>query len=239
MRGTDYNTGLRGVLFEARHFERMGSAVWLYGWLVLRQTHQSEGLGWVLGGAPVCYREIEEETGFNRRTLERWMHALRTYGYIQTEAVPGGVVIRITKAKKFAHPPRKVAEGARNDAGEGTQNGVAIGVQVHSHHKDSAEIRSTSIADIKQRADAHDFHSGVHRDFHRQTANPSCLGKNQNRQANSETQVQPNPHPISSAQEQYNFLQEARLRVQLLRAEREDAVRRELNVGRGPELRRS
>src|SRR5579864_1436055 len=73
MRGKDFNTGLRGVLFEAQHYERMGAAVWLYGWLVLRQTHQSGSVGWVLGGAPISYREIEEETGFNRRTLERWM----------------------------------------------------------------------------------------------------------------------------------------------------------------------
>jgi len=64
MRGKDFNAGLRGVLFEVRHYKRMGAAVWLYGWLVLRQTHQTGSLGWVLGGSPVSYREIEEETGF-------------------------------------------------------------------------------------------------------------------------------------------------------------------------------
>ena len=101
MRGKDFNAGLRGVLFDARHYERMGSAVWLYGWLVLRQTHQSGAVGFVLGGAPVRYGEIEEETGFNIRTLERWMAVLRRYGYIETETAPGGVVIRITKAKNF------------------------------------------------------------------------------------------------------------------------------------------
>jgi hypothetical protein len=68
MRGKDYNTGLRGVLFEATHYERMGAAIWLYGWLVLRQTHEYGGAGYVLGGAPVSYRESEEETGFKKRT---------------------------------------------------------------------------------------------------------------------------------------------------------------------------
>ena len=72
MRGKDYSTGLRGGLFEMHHYARMGTAIWLYGWLVLRQTNQQEGMGWVLGGKPITYREIEEETGFNRRTLERW-----------------------------------------------------------------------------------------------------------------------------------------------------------------------
>lgn len=123
MREKDFNTGLRGVLFEEKHYARMGAALWLYGWLVLRQTHQKGSEGWVLGGAPVSYREIEEETGFNRRTLERWMRTLRKHGYIETDAAPSGVVIRITKAKKFKRFSRfpqvlrQAAEGARKLAG--------------------------------------------------------------------------------------------------------------------------
>jgi hypothetical protein len=100
MREKNFNTGLRGVLFEERHYARMGSAIWLYGWLVLRQTHQTGTTGWVLGGSPVSYREIEGETGFNRRTLERWMSLLRRNEYIETEAAPDGVIVRILKAKK-------------------------------------------------------------------------------------------------------------------------------------------
>ncbi len=119
MRGKDFNTGLRGVLFEARHFDRMGSAIWLYGWLVLRQTHESGGFGWVLGGSPITYREVEEETGFNRRTLERWMGALRRERYIETEIAPGGLVVRIAKPKKFSRPPRGFADGVRKSGGGG------------------------------------------------------------------------------------------------------------------------
>lgn len=118
MREKNFSTGLRGVLFEARHYARMGSAIWLYGWLVLRQTHQSGPVGWVLGGAPVRYREIEEETGFNRRTLERWLSALRREGYIETTAAQEGISIRITKAKKFPQAVRKSAEGVRRIAGQ-------------------------------------------------------------------------------------------------------------------------
>src|SRR5271154_59517 len=127
MRGKDYNAGLRGVLFEARHHRRMGSAVWLYGWLVLRQTHQQGDLGWVLGGAPISYREIEEETGFNCRTLERWMQTLRRHGYIKTETASAGVIVQITKAKKFPQTGRRLADGARRFAGGGTQGCVANG----------------------------------------------------------------------------------------------------------------
>lgn len=102
MRGRNYNTGLRGVLFDSRHYARMGQAVWLFGWLVLRETRERDGIGFVLGGRPVTYREIEEETGFARKSLERWMRVLRRGGYIETTTAPGGVIVRILKAKKFA-----------------------------------------------------------------------------------------------------------------------------------------
>jgi hypothetical protein len=104
VRGKNYNAGLRGVLFEARHYARMGQAVWLFGWLVLRETREREGIGFVLGGRPVSYSEIEEETGFARKSLQRWMQALRRGGYIETTTAPGGIIVRIQKAKKFLRP---------------------------------------------------------------------------------------------------------------------------------------
>jgi hypothetical protein len=79
----------------------MGAALWLYGWLILRQTRQEQTLGFVLGGKPVTYREIEEETGFARKTLERWMQVLRRNGYIETRVVTAGIIVKVTKAKKF------------------------------------------------------------------------------------------------------------------------------------------
>src|SRR5580700_1552898 len=131
MREKNFSTGLRGVLFEAKHYARMGSAVWLYGWLVLRQTHQSGTVGWVLGGAPIHYREIEEETGFNRRTLERWMKDLRRQKYIETAVLDSGITIKILKAKKHLHPAagnkavRGVAGGVRSAAEGNPQNCAA------------------------------------------------------------------------------------------------------------------
>jgi hypothetical protein len=238
MREKNYSTGLRGVLFEAGHYRRMGAAVWLYGWLVLRQTHQSGAVGWVLGGAPVTYREIEEETGFPSRTLEGWMRTLRREGYIQTEAVPGGMVIRITKAKKFVSGPRASAEGVRRVAGGGTRSGVGNGRQVQYNQQDAEGISSSSVGVSKpQPADIHsDFHS--HRPAsHEQHQNPSPsgLGTNQT-DATSRAPWRPTD---GRPEEQANFFKEARLRLQLLRAEREEAVQRELAVGSGPEVRRS
>jgi hypothetical protein len=240
MRGKDYNTGLRGVLFEARHHERMGSAIWLYGWLVLRQTHQHGSLGWVLGGSPVSYREIEEETGFNCRTLERWMHDLRLAGYIETEAAAGGLIIRVTKAKKFPQGVRKSSGAFRKFAEPAPQSCVASGGYPQKNAEVAPGIGSSSVAGPRETGDRVDFH----RDFHRDTKpcedssscihqDPSCSGQNQNLRANEYSP--PLTHPLPSGR----YSSDERLLRQLLRAEREEAVRRELAVGTGPEVRRS
>ncbi|MGC2279879.1 MAG: hypothetical protein WA603_07675 [Candidatus Acidiferrales bacterium] len=166
-REKDYNTGLRGVLFEAQHHARMGSAIWLYGWLVLRQTHQTGSTGWVLGGTPVSYRVIEEETGFNRRTLERWMRLLRKHDYISTQSAPDGVIVRILKAKKHgrnsdgSRPVRNAAQGVRNDAGPGPQNCVAVARKIPSVERVATGISSSSVGRIKERIAQNEFHTPV------------------------------------------------------------------------------
>jgi hypothetical protein len=239
VRGKDYNAGLRGVLFEARHYERMGAAVWLYGWLVLRQTHQQGDVGWVLGGAPISYREIQDETGFNVRTLERWMHTLRRERYIDTEAAPAGIIVRIMKAKKFPQGARRNADGVRGIAGGATHIRGAKESHRMWNHQPAPGIGSSSVVRSQERSTP----VNTSTDFHGEVQNrkpqdgsphstPSGLGQLQNLNQNPETDFPSGPH----TQQQNRFFLEARLRQQLLRAEREEAVRRELAVGSGPEV---
>jgi hypothetical protein len=234
MREKNFSTGLRGVLFEARHYAQMGSAVWLYGWLVLRQTHQSGDVGWVLGGAPVSYLEIEEETGFNRRTLERWMRDLRRAGYIQTITVQGGLSIRITKAKKFPQAVRKSAEGVRRSAGSDTRNCGASTHQVFTREQLAEGMNSLSIVRMKeieaQRQSCGNRDENLNGNAkpspnpYDKKRNPSCLEAKQNR----------NHRRVQDLQQNQHILWELRLRQQLLRAERDEEVRRELAVGSWP-----
>jgi len=249
MRGKDFNTGLRGVLFEARHYERMGAAVWLYGWLVLRQTHQHGDLGCVLGGSPISYREIEEETGFKRRTLECWMRVLRRQGYIETSTAPGGVIVRITKAKKFAQGVRNSAEGVRDSAGGVrkdavgfTQSRVANEAQRFSNQQVADRIGSSYVARIidKEAKTENPSHScgKLHKaeqkpnrtSYQNQNSNPSRLSSNQKQE--------PYRSQAEIAREQYLFVREARIRWAELRKQREEETRRELYVGTGPEPER-
>jgi len=122
--------------------------------------------GWVLGGAPISYREIEEETGFNVRTLERWMHTLRRHGYIQTEAAPAGIVVRITKAKKFPQAGRKFAEGVRRAAGGVTQNRVANQGNPVWNQQAADGIGSSSVARSQEESRSSD----IHREFPQKTS---------------------------------------------------------------------
>ena len=102
MRGKQLNSGIRGGLWDDAHLERMGAAVWLFGWLVHRQTRERFGVGLVLGGSPLTYERIREDTGMPVRTLKRWMSRLSRAGYIRiTHAAHKRMVVEIVKAKKF------------------------------------------------------------------------------------------------------------------------------------------
>jgi DNA-binding transcriptional ArsR family regulator len=211
MRGSDFNVGLRGTLFEAKHYERMSSAVWLYGWLVLRQTRQDGTTGWVLGGKPISYREIEEETGFEPRTLERWMRILREGGYIETRTAPGGVIVQITKAKKFSREPavRNFAEGARRNADVGTQNCGGSSTQKAETSELPSRIGSGYL--VRKEKDK---------------GKGSCLGK-------ANTEESRRWGAASGAKPQFPQGREASM---VWRNLKQESVRRELRVGEGPRV---
>jgi hypothetical protein len=234
MRGMNFNAGLHGVLFEARHCERMGAAIWLYGWLVLRQTHQAEEVGWVLAGTPLNYREIEEETGFNRRTLERWMRTLREHGYVLTEATASGIIVRITKAKKFAQDRPLFHRQARvhTDNSAGSLRRLAEApTQIRAASSEENQASQSDRSAIYRSFIAREIEEPV----------PSYVTESQKQRPNATTRAIPNSHEGAARERTLRpieFLREAQRRVELLRAEREEAVRSELAVGGGPEVKR-
>ena len=250
VRGKDYNIGLRGGLIDRRHYDRMGSAIWLYAWLILRQTHQQEDTGWVLGGSPVTYREIEEETGFHSRTLERWMRTLRRNGYIETRAVASGIVVQVTKAKKSTRFPqglRKSAERLREVADGCTQSLCESPANSTSNQELAQPIDRISL----ERSIEKDEKQVFHRDFHSPSKNfastpqrpdkPTSFKENQTGKTAASSSARPQPPRQPQPEylpnwEQLKYLVEARR--QLMRAERDEEIRRELAVGKGPEVRR-
>jgi len=247
MRDKNFNTGVRGVLLDARHYERMGSALWLYSWLILRQTHQTGSIGWVLGGTPISYREIEEETEFNRRTLEGWLRRLRREGYIETSARPTGVVVRITKAKKYSQTARRIADRPRQIADSPTPNCVPTDPQFAPIQQFPARIGSSGIERIRDKEKARKFHKHLHREIHSsnelQEENPSGLEESVP-EATAETdfeltrrlRVEEIRRRCGTGPDQPL---NAREFLQLLHWQRDEAVKRELRVGTEAEVRRS
>jgi hypothetical protein len=53
----------------------MGESIYLFGWLVTRQTKNN---GLVFGGHAFTYPEISEDAGWPVRTIERWMARQRS-----------------------------------------------------------------------------------------------------------------------------------------------------------------
>ena len=99
-RQTTFNSGVRGGLFEKKHSDAMGESIFLFGWLVTRQT-KSDGL--VFGGHAFTYPEISEESGWPVRTLERWMARLRAGGYVRVKHTTYcRMIIWVLNPKKFS-----------------------------------------------------------------------------------------------------------------------------------------
>lgn len=96
-----YYIQITNNLLDKKHVNQMGSAVWLFMWLLDRMTSvNEEGVGKVLGGKPITYEEVEPCLGMSRRTYSRWIDTLREFDYIQTTRTPAGISIKVKKAKK-------------------------------------------------------------------------------------------------------------------------------------------
>jgi hypothetical protein len=97
-------SGLKGGIFEQKHFRAMGNALWLFGWLCMRQSQINEsGDGLPHYGNPLTFKEISDDTGFSRRTIEKWAAVLSRTGYIHTKRIGNsGAIFFIHKAKSKA-----------------------------------------------------------------------------------------------------------------------------------------
>lgn len=78
--------GAKGGLLAEKHYYAMRDAIWLFQWLLLRQTGVSEAEeGIVNYGHPITREEITTDTGFADWRVKRWTDRLRRTDYIRTE----------------------------------------------------------------------------------------------------------------------------------------------------------
>lgn len=93
--------GAKGGICEEKHYRCMRDSVWLFLWLLLRQTGVNEiGEGIVNYGHPITRMEIQEDTGYHERRVENWIDLLRRTGYVRTESRgKSGLIFWVQNAK--------------------------------------------------------------------------------------------------------------------------------------------
>jgi hypothetical protein len=105
----NFNVGLRNGLLDRKHYQAMrGDALWLYSFLVDRQTRRLDknGLGKVAGGAPISDGDVAGSFGCSEKTVSRWRRKLARGGYIAVRRTSFGYVYAITKPKKWGEDDR-------------------------------------------------------------------------------------------------------------------------------------
>jgi hypothetical protein len=102
-----FNVGLSNAILEPKHYRAMKDALWLYTYLLDRQTRgiDKDGLGQVAGGAPIRDSDIGSTIGSSVRTISRWRQRLRKHTYIKARRTPFGYCYAITKPKKWTKRP--------------------------------------------------------------------------------------------------------------------------------------
>ncbi len=144
----DFNVGLRNGLLAPKHYLSMrGDALWLYMFLLDRQTRgiDKHGLGKVAGGAPISDGDVAGAFGCSEKTVSRWRRKLQRGGYITTRRTSFGYVYSISKPKKWPGGDR--TETAYHGS---CANGGVIGQNRPADRTDMASDR-TEVSETKKR----------------------------------------------------------------------------------------
>lgn len=87
-----------GVL---EHRARIDSAIWEFLWLLDAITEERDGVGIVLGGAPVKAKRIAQELDFDEWTVRQHLEALENGRYIRRRRTAYGHVVEVCNSRKF------------------------------------------------------------------------------------------------------------------------------------------
>lgn len=83
-----YGSRALAELCTQKTFSEIGAAIYLLGFLRNDQFHRRN---------PISYSWIAAQTGFNERTLERWMRLLRKRAYARVESGWNGMHVSLRK----------------------------------------------------------------------------------------------------------------------------------------------
>ena len=89
------------------HCERIGPALWEFVWIIDKITAESDGIGLVLGGAPVKIRQIAGDLNRGEHSVRRNLDRLEAERYIHRTRTPYGFTITVRNSYKFRVWSRK------------------------------------------------------------------------------------------------------------------------------------
>lgn len=118
MNDGNFQIGVVGGLLDHKHYMKMREAIWLFLWLVHRQTNPN---GRVLARkfSGITYDEIGDETGWSPRTVRRWMKRLVTAGYVFVKyTIYSRLLVTVANPKKFAPKQLALPMSSRPDVAE-------------------------------------------------------------------------------------------------------------------------
>lgn len=83
---------IRKGLFDGKHLKKMGSAIWLYGFLI-------SIVSWKTWSGETAYKVIRNRFGIPKMTVYRWLQALQDGGYITYNRGQYSFYFQINKPK--------------------------------------------------------------------------------------------------------------------------------------------
>jgi hypothetical protein len=103
MNERNYTVPISNGLLEPKHYRAIRDALWLFFYMVDKQTRRVDdnGHGKVSGGKPIRDKDIAGAIGCSRQTVIRWRDILVCAGYITAKRTPYGFVYAIPKPKKW------------------------------------------------------------------------------------------------------------------------------------------
>lgn len=104
---------IKSGLLEKKHYDEIGSAIWVFLWLIDRITKEfidERGRPWgvVLGGKPIKAEDIAQTFSVSIEAVKRNLRRLADNRYIKTIRTPYGKIIHVYNSGKWK--PKKPAQ---------------------------------------------------------------------------------------------------------------------------------
>jgi DNA-binding MarR family transcriptional regulator len=111
---SSYPFDMYSGIFEPKHYDRIGSALWLFIWCISSTTREEvkDDVTWglVLGNKPVKLADLAEPFGVDEKTVSRWIKTLVKYDYLKSTRTHHGLILKIKNSKKFLKKTDKIVQ---------------------------------------------------------------------------------------------------------------------------------